>query len=191
MMLNDIPMASQIMAEVPANPFVIDIMGKAIELAYAHYDRAEYDSIMKVLPEVVKYATETSAQGYFKYYLPIGLLLAGVPANQWAELETASGTVTKTVEALKSFIHATGWKKKFLALYTATNADVDYLFVIMTLLLHHAETAVEDENITDILGLAYIEVSLRKSALDGQLNNNRIFPVYNKFMSLLLNKAEF
>lgn len=191
MLLNDIPMASTIMAEVPANPFVIDIMGKAIELAYAQYDRAEFDSIMGVLPEIVKYSKETSAQGYFKYYLPIGLLLSGVPAHLWAELDTASGTVAKTVQALKEFIHATGWKKKFLALYTATNADVDYLFIIMTLLLHHAETALEEDNKEDILGLAYMEVSLRKTALEGQLNNNRVFPVYNKFMSLMLNKAEF
>lgn len=182
---NDINTA---MAMLPANPFVVDIIGRAFQIAATNHTEEDFDDLVKIAPKVIDYAIKTSAEGYFKYQLVAGFLLAGVQPSLY-EVMDQSGNIKAAADAIASFIFANGWKERWVALFNAAKDNRDYAFVLINLLNHTAEQAMANNDIPSLLGLAYIEVSLRKSAID--LSDECTYPIYNHFMGIMQNKANF
>ena len=186
---------NSIFTSLPAVPFVIDMIGRAMEICYTEQSKEDFEERMKLLPALIEYTNKTSRPNYFKYRIPISILLAGIAPEKWTVLDTADGTVTATVGRLTDFLNAPGWKKKWVALFDAAQESIDNLFIILTVMMSYAEAASlrlkKDHNLTDLnllLGLGYLEVCLRKTSIN---ISNDVFPLYNKFMAFMLNKVDY
>ena len=185
------------MSKLPQTPFIVDVIGKAIEISYANRDaEKDYSVVLELADKVTEYVTANSSATSYKYALIAAVLLAGVPYNEYEVIDTASGTVKDYVEAFSKFAFADGYKNTWLELNNLIKKDSDLLYVAFLVMIHNIEVILNAESEEapttrdkyDLAGLAYIEVSLRKSAITIP---NRQYDVYNKFMSLLMKKADF
>lgn len=176
------------MAMLPSNPFIVDIISRAFQIARTNYTDEDFAEIVALAPMIIDYAIKTSAEGYFKYHLVAGFLLYGVQPSLY-EIMDNSGNIEEVAKNIGNFIKAHGWKDRWCAFFEAAQQNRDYSFVIINLLNRTAEQALAVNDTTVLTGLAYIEVSLRKSSID--LTENNTYPIYNHFMGIMQNKAIF
>ena len=188
---------NSIMSKLPQNPFIVDVVGKAIEISYKNRDiNKEYSVVLELADKVVEYTTANSSTTSYKYALIAAILLAGVPSEEYEIIDTASGTVKDYVEAFTAFAFADGYKKTWLELNNLIKKDSDLLYLALLVMVNNIEVILKLENEEgpttkdkyDLAGMAYIEVSLRKSAITVP---NRQYDLYNKFMSLVMKKIDF
>ena len=188
---------NSIMSKLPQNPFIVDVVGKAIEISYKNRDiNKEYSVVLELADKVVEYTTANSSTTSYKYALIAAILLAGVPSEEYEIIDTASGTVKDYVEAFTAFTFADGYKKTWLELNNLIKKDSDLLYLALLVMVNNIEVILKLENEEgpttkdkyDLAGMAYIEVSLRKSAITVP---NRQYDLYNKFMSLVMKKIDF
>ena len=172
-------------------------MGKAIEISYKNRDISkEYSVVLELADKVAEYTTANSSTTSYKYALIAAILLAGVPSEEYEVIDTASGTVKDYVEAFTAFAFADGYKKTWLELNNLIKKDSDLLYLALLVMVNNIEIILKLENEEgpttkdkyDLAGMAYIEVSLRKSAITIP---NRQYDLYNKFMSLVMKKIDF
>ena len=188
---------NSIMSKLPQNPFIVDVVGKAIEISYKNRDiNKEYSVVLELADKVAEYTTANSSTTSYKYALIAAILLAGVPSEEYEVIDTASGTVKDYVEAFTAFAFADGYKKTWLELNNLVKKDSDLLYLALLVMVNNIEIILKLENEEgpttkdkyDLAGMAYIEVSLRKSAITIP---NRQYDLYNKFMSLVMKKIDF
>ena len=188
---------NSIMSKLPQNPFIVDVVGKAIEISYKNRDiNKEYSVVLELADKVAEYTTANSSTTSYKYALIAAILLAGVPSEEYEVIDTASGTVKDYVEAFTAFAFADGYKKTWLELNNLIKKDSDLLYLVLLVMVNNIEVILKLENEEgpttkdkyDLAGMAYIEVSLRKSAITIP---NRQYDLYNKFMSLVMKKIDF
>ena len=85
---------NSIMSKLPQNPFIVDVVGKAIEISYKNRDISkEYSVVLELADKVAEYTTANSSTTSYKYALIAAILLAGVPSEEYEVIDTASGTV--------------------------------------------------------------------------------------------------
>lgn len=183
---------NSIMLNVPQSPFIVDVIGKAIELAYEHTP-ATFDEKLDTAIDVVSYVNQNSNPNFYKYNIIVAVLLMGVSADAYTTLDTASGTVKEATEKLTAFVENKGWKDAWVKLNDIYKYDTDLFYVAMAIVVRNANELIAKETPTAsdkymLAGLGYLEVSLRKSAIE--IPNN-VYPVYNKFIALMVNKADF
>lgn len=192
-----IKQVNSIMSKLPQNPFIVDVVGKAIEISYKNRDISkDYSVVLELANKVAEYTTANSSSTSYKYALIAAILLAGVPSEEYEVIDTASGTVKDYVEAFTAFAFADGYKKAWLELNNLIKKDSDLLYLALLVMVNNIETILKLENEEgpttkdkyDLAGMAYIEVSLRKSAITIP---NRQYDLYNKFMSLVMKKIDF
>ena len=188
---------NSIMSKLPQNPFIVDVVGKAIEISYKNRDiNKEYSVVLELADKVAEYTTANSSTTSYKDALIAAILLAGVPSEEYEVIDTASGTVKDYVEAFTAFAFADGYKKTWLELNNLIKKDSDLLYLALLVMVNNIEIILKLENEDgpttkdkyDLAGMAYIEVSLRKSAITIP---NRQYDLYNKFMSLVMKKIDF
>ena len=188
---------NSIMSKLPQNPFIVDVVGKAIEISYKNRDvNKDYSVVLELADKVAEYTTANSSTTSYKYALIAAILLAGVPSEEYEVIDTASGTVKDYVEAFTAFAFADGYKKTWLELNNLVKKDSDLLYLALLVMVNNIEVILKHENGEgpttedkyDLAGMAYIEVSLRKSAITIP---NRQYDLYNKFMSLVMKKIDF
>ena len=188
---------NSIMSKLPQNPFIVDVVGKAIEISYKNRDvNKDYSVVLELADKVAEYTTANSSTTSYKYALIAAILLAGVPSEEYEVIDTASGTVKDYVEAFTAFAFADGYKKTWLELNNLIKKDSDLLYLALLVMVNNIEIILKHENEEgpttkdkyDLAGMAYIEVSLRKSAITIP---NRQYDLYNKFMSLVMKKIDF
>lgn len=188
---------NSIMSHLPQNPFIVDVIGKAIEISYANRDTSKnYGDILDLAAEAAAYVTANSSPTSYKYSLIASVLLAGVPYKKYEVIDTASGTVKDYVEAFSKFVFADGYKQTWIELNNLTKKDTDLLYLALLVMVHNTEAILKSEATEgpsvkdkyDLAGMAYIEVSLRKSAITIP---NRQYELYNKFMNLMMKKVQF
>ena len=188
---------NSIMSKLPQNPFIVDVVGKAIEISYKNRDISkDYSVVLELADKVAEYTTANSSTTSYKYALIAAILLAGVPSEEYEVIDTASGTVKDYVEAFTAFAFANGYKKTWLELNNLIKKDSDLLYLALLVMVNNIEVILKLENEEgpttkdkyDLAGMAYIEVSLRKSAITIP---NRQYELYNKFMSLVMKKIDF
>ena len=188
---------NSIMSKLPQNPFIVDVVGKAIEISYKNRDvNKDYSVVLELADKVAEYTTANSSTTSYKYALIAAILLAGVPSEEYEVIDTASGTVKDYVEAFTAFAFADGYKKTWLELNNLIKKDSDLLYLALLVMVNNIEIILKLENEEgpttkdkyDLAGMAYIEVSLRKSAITIP---NRQYDLYNKFMSLVMRKIDF
>ena len=188
---------NSIMSKLPQNPFIVDVVGKAIEISYKNRDvNKDYSVVLELADKVAEYTTANSSTTSYKYSLIAAILLAGVPSEEYEVIDTASGTVKDYVEAFTAFAFADGYKKTWLELNNLVKKDSDLLYLALLVMVNNIEIILKHENEEgpttkdkyDLAGMAYIEVSLRKSAITIP---NRQYDLYNKFMSLVMKKIDF
>ena len=188
---------NSIMSKLPQNPFIVDVVGKAIEISYKNRDISkDYSVVLELADKVAEYTTANSSTTSYKYALIAAILLAGVPSEEYEVIDTASGTVKDYVEAFTAFAFADGYKKTWLELNNLIKKDSDLLYLALLVMVSNIEIILKLENEEgpttkdkyDLAGMAYIEVSLRKSAITIP---NRQYDLYNKFMSLVMRKIDF
>ena len=188
---------NSIMSKLPQNPFIVDVVGKAIEISYKNRDiNKDYSVVLELADKVAEYTTANSSTTSYKYSLIAAILLAGVPSEEYEVIDTASGTVKDYVEAFTAFAFADGYKKTWLELNNLVKKDSDLLYLALLVMVNNIEVILKLENEEgpttkdkyDLAGMAYIEVSLRKSAITIP---NRQYDLYNKFMSLVMKKIDF
>ena len=188
---------NSIMSKLPQNPFIVDVVGKAIEISFKNRDvDKDYSVVLELADKVTEYTTANSSTTSYKYALIAAILLAGVPSEEYEVIDTASGTVKDYVEAFTAFAFADGYKKTWLELNNLIKKDSDLLYLALLVMVNNIEIILKLENEEgpttkdkyDLAGMAYIEVSLRKSAITIP---NRQYDLYNKFMSLVMKKIDF
>ena len=188
---------NSIMSKLPQNPFIVDVVGKAIEISFKNRDvNKDYSVVLELADKVAEYTTANSSTTSYKYALIAAILLAGVPSEEYEIIDTASGTVKDYVEAFTAFAFADGYKKTWLELNNLIKKDSDLLYLALLVMVNNIEIILKLENEEgpttkdkyDLAGMAYIEVSLRKSAITIP---NRQYDLYNKFMSLVMKKIDF
>lgn len=188
---------NSIMSKLPQNPFIVDVVGKAIEISYKNRDiDKDYSVVLGLADKVAEYTTANSSTTSYKYALIAAILLAGVPSEEYEVIDTASGTVKDYVEAFTAFAFADGYKKTWLELNNLIKKDSDLLYLALLVMVNNIEVILKFESEEgpttkdkyDLAGMAYIEVSLRKSAITIP---NRQYDLYNKFMSLVMKKIDF
>ena len=188
---------NSIMSKLPQNPFIVDVVGKAIEISFKNRDvNKDYSVVLELADKVAEYTTANSSTTSYKYALIAAILLAGVPSEEYEVIDTASGTVKDYVEAFTAFAFADGYKKTWLELNNLIKKDSDLLYLALLVMVNNIEIILKLENEDgpttkdkyDLAGMAYIEVSLRKSAITIP---NRQYDLYNKFMSLVMKKIDF
>lgn len=188
---------NSIMSKLPQNPFIVDVVGKAIEISFKNRDvNKDYSVVLELADRVAEYTTANSSTTSYKYALIAAILLAGVPSEEYEVIDTASGTVKDYVEAFTAFAFADGYKKTWLELNNLVKKDSDLLYLALLVMVNNIEIILKLENEEgpttkdkyDLAGMAYIEVSLRKSAITIP---NRQYDLYNKFMSLVMKKIDF
>lgn len=188
---------NSIMSKLPQNPFIVDVVGKAIEISFKNRDvNKDYSVVLELADKVAEYTTANSSTTSYKYALIAAILLAGVPSEEYEVIDTASGTVKDYVEAFTAFAFADGYKKTWLELNNLVKKDSDLLYLALLVMVNNIEIILKLENEDgpttkdkyDLAGMAYIEVSLRKSAITIP---NRQYDLYNKFMSLVMKKIDF
>lgn len=188
---------NSIMSKLPQNPFIVDVVGKAIEISYKNRDiDKDYSVVLGLADKVAEYTTANSSTTSYKYALIAAILLAGVPSEEYDVIDTASGTVKEYVEAFTAFAFADGYKKTWLELNNLIKKDSDLLYLALLVMVNNIEVILKFESEEgpttkdkyDLAGMAYIEVSLRKSAITIP---NRQYELYNKFMSLVMKKIDF
>ena len=188
---------NSIMSKLPQNPFIVDVVGKAIEISFKNRDvNKDYSVVLELADKAAEYTTANSSTTSYKYALIAAILLAGVPSEEYEVIDTASGTVKDYVEAFTAFAFADGYKKTWLELNNLIKKDSDLLYLALLVMVNNIEIILKLENEEgpttkdkyDLAGMAYIEVSLRKSAITIP---NRQYDLYNKFMSLVMKKIDF
>ena len=188
---------NSIMSKLPQNPFIVDVVGKAIEISFKNRDvNKDYSVVLELADKAAEYTTANSSTTSYKYALIAAILLAGVPSEEYEVIDTASGTVKDYVEAFTAFAFANGYKKTWLELNNLIKKDSDLLYLALLVMVNNIEVILKLENEEgpttkdkyDLAGMAYIEVSLRKSAITIP---NRQYELYNKFMSLVMKKIDF
>lgn len=190
-------LVNSIMSKLPQNPFIVDVIGKAIEISYANRNvEKDYSVILELADKMASYVTANSSSTSYKYSLIAAILLAGVPYEAYEVIDTASGTVKDYVEAFTKFAFAKGYKNTWIELNNLIKKDSDLMYGALLVMVHNIEVILSSESSEapttadkyDLAGLAYIEVSLRKSAITIP---NRQYELYNKFMGLMMKKADF
>ena len=185
---------NSIMSKLPQNPFIVDVVGKAIEVSYNfHKEDNKMEVILSNTIQVVDFVNEISTPTRYKYHIIASSLLAGVPEENYAVIDTASGTVTDAVKLVTTAVYNSGFKDLWVQMNTIAKKDMDLMYVVLVYLTGLLEFTVAKEHLEladryILAGLAYIEVSLRKSAITIP---NKQYPVYNKFMSILMKNASF
>lgn len=185
---------NSIMSKLPQNPFVIDVVGKAIEISYNfHRDDDKMEGILNNTIQIVDFVNDISTPTRYKYHIIAANLLVGVPEKEYEVIDTASGVVADSVKLVTAALNNTGFKDLWVQMNTISQRDMDLMYVVLGNLTSLLECLIAKEHLEladryILAGLAYIEVSLRKSAITIP---NKQYPVYNKFMSILMKNASF
>lgn len=185
---------NSIMSKLPQNPFIIDVVGKAIEISYNfHKEDEKMEGILNNTIQIVDFVNDISTPTRYKYHIIAANLLAGVPEKEYEVIDTASGVVADSVKLVTAALNNTGFKDLWVQMNTISQRDMDLMYVVLVNLTSLLECLVTKEHLEladryILAGLAYIEVSLRKSAITIP---NKQYSVYNKFMSILMKNASF
>lgn len=185
---------NSIMSKLPQNPFIIDVVGKAIEISYNfHRDDDKMEGILNNTIQIVDFVNDISTPTRYKYHIIAANLLVGVPEKEYEVIDTASGVVADSVKLVTAALNNTGFKDLWVQMNTISQRDMDLMYVVLGNLTSLLECLIAKEHLEladryILAGLAYIEVSLRKSAITIP---NKQYPVYNKFMSILMKNASF
>lgn len=188
---------NSIMSKLPQNPFIVDVVGKAIEISYKNRDlEKDYSVILELADKATEYVSKNSTPTSYKYSIIAAILLAGVPYIEYEVIDTASGTVRDYVEVFSRFAFADGYRNTWVELNNLIKKDSDLLYIALLVMVNNIEVILKSEGEEgpttqdkyDLAGMAYIEVSMRKSAITVP---NRQYELYNKFMSLLMKTAQF
>ena len=185
---------NSIMSKLPQNPFIIDVVGKAIEISYNfHRDDDKMEGILNNTIQIVDFVNDISTPTRYKYHIIAANLLVGVPEKEYEVIDTASGVVADSVKLVTTALNNTGFKDLWVQMNTISQRDMDLMYVVLVNLTSLLECLISKEHLEladryILAGLAYIEVSLRKSAITIP---NKQYPVYNKFMSILMKNASF
>lgn len=185
---------NSIMSKLPQNPFIIDVVGKAIEIGYEnHPNKEDFGTILTMAEKITAYTSEYSSATSYKYGLIASILLAGVPYEKYESIDTASGIVKEYVELVTSFAFNSGWKDAWMQLNKLVQKDSDLLYVALVILITNLEDILSHEKLSIedrycLAGMGYLEASLRKSAITVP---NRQYNLYNNFMTMIMKKAHF
>ena len=183
-----------LMTVLPQNPFIVDLIGKAVEIGYEKgVNKDSFGEVLTIATKVAKYISDNNSSNFFKYNIIAAVLLAGVDPSEYETLDTASGTVKETTELFTEFVNNKGFKDMWMQLNRISQFDMDLFYAALTTMNYTLEDIIarKDKTVSGkyvMAGLAYIEASLRKSAITVP---NRMYEDYNHFMMLVMKKAQF
>lgn len=183
---------AHIMGQVPSNPFIIDVLDRAIKISAEYLTEDEFGDRLKVLTKVLPYTIKTSQVNYFKYHVLAAILLAGLDYENYKVIDNSAGTLKNITEGLTKFLIADGAKAKWTALYDTCKKDVDALVILLTAIVEKVKdiNKMDKVNIVakyELLVYGYLEANLRKSSVP---ITNDIYPLYNEFIAEM-GKADF
>lgn len=181
---------NELLSHVPNNPYVIDVIGKAVEISYLYPGFAEK---LDIAIEAAKFASKVSEPLYYAIYLVQAPLVACINPAEYASLDTASGTLTSAASIITQFLTTTSFKERWNIMFKTAKDSPNLLAIILMhmnqdleqLLAKETKTA---EDMVLITGLGYLECCLRKSEIN---ITNAVYPYKNTFMNLVLKKADF
>ena len=162
---------NSIMSKLPQNPFIIDVVGKAIEISYNfHRDDDKMEGILNNTIQIVDFVNDISTPTRYKYHIIAANLLVGVSEKEYEVIDTASGVVADSVKLVTAALNNTGFKDLWVQMNTISQRDMDLMYVVLVNLTSLLECLISKEHLEladryILAGLAYIEVSLRKSAI--------------------------
>lgn len=187
-----LPQVNELMSKLPQNPFIVDLIGKAIEICGSN-SKADYTETLKIATKVAEYISDKNGSPLYKYQVIAAVLLVGVEPEKYTAIDTASGVVREYTELFTAFVKNSGWKDAWVQLNKIAQKDMDLFYAALIVMTVNLEDIIAREEIDMagkyiLAGIAYIEVSLRKSAITVP---NRMYPDYNHFMTLVMKKADF
>lgn len=187
-----LPQVNELMSKLPQNPFIVDLIGKAIEICESN-SKADYTETLKIATKVAEYISDKNGSPLYKYQVIAAVLLVGVEPEKYTAIDTASGVVREYTELFTAFVKNSGWKDAWVQLNKIAQKDMDLFYAALIVMTVNLEDIIAREEIDMagkyiLAGIAYIEVSLRKSAITVP---NRMYPDYNHFMTLVMKKADF
>lgn len=181
-----------IMAHIPANPYIVDLVARAINIAFENLSEGEFARRLYTVNKTAEFIGKNSNPNFFKHHIIMASILYGLGEATYNSLDTPAKVLTEATTSLTKVLCSKRCKDKWNAMYKigttdedllaaaliALNADVVYLLNCVP--LTHAE---EIRLIAD----GYIEVCLRNSKVT---ITNAVYPIYNEFVSNVL-KAPF
>lgn len=184
------PKINELLSHVPNNPYVIDLIGKSLEISYLY---PGFEEKLDVAIEASKFATKVSEPLYYAVYLVQAPLLSCINPAEYTSLDTASGTLYKAASVLTNFLTTESFKERWNIMYTTGKENPNLLGLLLIHLNQDTEQLINKEEKTAedrilLTGMGYLECCLRKS--DINIINN-VYPYKNTFMNLVLKKAEF
>lgn len=184
---------NEILSKLPSNPYVIDVIDKAIKISAEKSPKDEFEEKLAIATKMVGYTSKTSPANFYKYHLIAAPLLAGLNPDDYKELDTASGIVTNSAAQLTRFFEETSVKKKWEILVSIAKQDKE-LYLVAVVALHlfaEAIIAKEEPDVKDILLLTvigYLELCIRKGKIE---TTTEMYPYVNAFSATMINKAKF
>ena len=185
-----------LMGELPTINFVIDLVGKAVDIAYASCGDGEaFIDALEVATRMARFSKKVSQPNFYNTALVLAPLLIKADEESIKLVDGTSKSVTKYVEGLKSVLFANGYKERWLAMVKFNSVDSYAIGIVLTFYDYILEQILKkpEEQLTDkermcILGLGYIEVCMRKSSVT---ITSEVREIYNNFGNKILHKANF
>lgn len=186
-----------LMAELPTINFVIDMVGKAVEISYAEYgDSVDFRDRLELASRLAHESRQLSEPNFYMTHLVIAPLVTGIDPNKWTVLDTASGTLKTLVGNMNEILNANGFKDRWQAIAKALKNGDPYMMVVVLHMLDLVISQILEKEPKELdaveqlnlLGIGYIEVCLRQS---GFVVDNRFRKIYNEFTNKVLHIAKF
>lgn len=190
------PAVNTLLSTVPQTPFVIDLVGRAVELCYK-YSPDNFNVLIDIATKTANFLTDGKevVQTLYKYHIVAAVLLVEVPTAKFETLDTVSGTLKEATNLLKGLVFNNSWKSAWMTFNEIVKFDTDLIYPSLEFLIHCAQEAMSEEDGRETLekksiltGLAYVEASIRTANIQIP---NKIYPTYNKFMSIMMKQATF
>ena len=185
-----------IMAYIPANPYIVDLVARAINIAFENLPESTFTSRLVIVTKTAEFVGKNSNPSFFKHHIIMASILYGLDEEVYKSLDTPAKVLTEATTALTKVLCSEGCKDKWNALYKIGTTDEDLLAAalialnadVVSLSSSYASRApLAFEEKIRLIADGYIEVCLRNSKVT---ITNAVYPIYNEFVSNVL-KAPF
>lgn len=177
-----------IMAHIPANPYIVDLVARAINIAFENLPESTFTSRLVIVTKTAEFVGKNSNPSFFKHHIIMASILYGLDEEVYKALDTPAKVLTEATTALTKVLCSEGCKDKWNALYKIGTTDEDLLAAALIALnadvvslSSHAPLTHEEE--IRLIADGYIEVCLRNSKVT---ITNAVYPIYNEFVSNVL-----
>lgn len=202
------PQIAEVMGYVPTNPFLADLISRAIKTSIEHeWSRKGISSVeiesrisikFSILKQVAQYASTISNPSFYKHHLVLIAALVDVDPAKCTMYDLPDKSVSRAARILTDILNSCSSKERWTKFYALASTDQDILTVALIVLteetkalqVHEAGSTDFIKECANTLKLAangYLELSLRTSKIQ---ISNQVYPYYNNFIATML-KADF